>query len=450
MNGRPVLRGASIFRQTLLLLAGSLLLTQLLSIALIISLPPPRPDFTRMSEIADALAGRVPEPHGRRSGSRSPLPTLEQPALPVLPKGMTEDTGLRDELAERLNVRPERVRLYIPASGGAPVPWLRGRSSGSYVIRHGEALFFDSVIAGLDTGDGWRMLRTPERPLIGSWQWRSILWFATSFLLLLPVAWLFARRLSLPIREFAAAADRIGRDASAPPVPAAGPVELRTAAQALNAMQARIGEYVRERTAMIGAIAHDLRTPLARIGFRVEGAPEGIREAVHGDIQEMTEMIAATVEFVRGNTAAAQRVPVDLAELLRKAADQAIEVGRQISLESAGRCCVTGDPIALRRLFQNLIDNAWKFGGGCEISVRRVEGAVRVEIADRGPGLAPEMLEKVFEPFFRTDPSRSRSTGGVGLGLTIARAIALDHGGALTLSNREGGGLLAVVEIPAG
>lgn len=448
MNARP-LRGPSIFRQTLLLLAGSLLLTQLISIALIISLPPPRPDFTRMSEIADALAGRAPEADGGRRRPRVPLPTVEQPGPPARPAGMTENAELREDLAAQLNVGVQEVRLYIPSDGRAPFRWLNRRGGESFVIRRGEALFFDSVIAGLDTGDGWRTLQTPERPLIGAWQWRSILWFATSFLLLLPVAWLFARRLSLPIREFAAAADRIGRDANAPPVPVAGPVELRTAAQALNAVQSRIGQYVRERTAMIGAIAHDLRTPLARIGFRVEGAPDAIREPVQADIQEMTAMIAATMEFVRGSNRTAERAHVDLAELLRGLADQAAEVGRQVSVQIQGHCAVSGDPLALRRLFQNLIDNAWKFGSSCEISARRDAAVARVEIADRGPGLAPEMLEKVFDPFFRADPSRSRATGGVGLGLTIARAIARDHGATLTLANRTGGGLVATVEIPA-
>lgn len=441
-------RGASIFRQTLLLLAGSLLLSQLISILLIISLPPPRPDFTRMSEIVDSLAGQGSREEGGRAHAHARLPVAEQRDPPAPAAGMAEDRGLSEELARRLNVSPDRVHLYVKPGGRAPFPWRKSRD-GSVVMRHGEALFFDSVIAGLDTGSGWRTLRTAEPPLISAWQWGGIVWFATSFLVLLPLAWIFARRLALPIRNFAAAADRIGHDTGAPPVPVAGPVELRTAAQALNGMQARIGEYLRERTAMIGAIAHDLRTPLARIGFRVEGAPEGIREAVQADIQEMTAMIAATMDFVRGGSAAAERVRVDLSELLRGLAHQAVETGRQVVLQAEPGCAVSGDPIALRRLFQNLIDNACKFGGGCEIDVRRSAAVVRVELADRGPGVAPEMLERIFEPFFRVDPSRSRATGGVGLGLTIALAIARDHGATLALANRSGGGLVATVEIPA-
>ena len=314
--------------------------------------------------------------------------------------------------------------------------------------RHGDALFTDAVLAAVATPEGWRVVRTPDRPLVSDWQWRWILWFGSSLVLVSALAWVFARRLSRPIRNFAQAADRIGREANAPPVPLEGPAELQVAAQALNGMQARIAEYVRERTAMVAAIAHDLRTPLARIAFRIEGAPEAVRDPVHADIREMTAMIATTLEYAKGVSTQAERADVDLGALLEHLVSAARDMGRPVDLVRRGPVVVRGDAGALRRLFQNLVDNALAFGGDATVEATSEGEAVVVQVMDRGPGLPQDMLERVFEPFRRNDPSRNRTTGGVGLGLTIARSLARDHGGTLTLANRPGGGLVANVRLP--
>ena len=361
---------------------------------------------------------------------------------------MIEVDALTAELAARIGRPSQQLRLYFRPDRGSWLPY-RPRGTDAVMRRRGDAIFTDAVLAALDTGSGWRVVRTPDRPLVSDWQWRWILWFGLSLLLMLSLAWVFARRLSLPIRNFADAADRIGRDAAAPPVPLEGPVELRVAAQALNGMQARIAEYVRERTAMVAAIAHDLRTPLARIAFRIEGAPEAIREPVHADIREMTAMVTTTLEYARGTSAHAEQGPVDLGALLADIAAAARDMGQTVDLEADADCEVTGNAVALRRLFQNLVDNATTFGAAAHIAVRREGSNVRVDVADRGPGLPEDMLERVFEPFSRNDPSRNRATGGVGLGLTIARGIARDFGGSVTLANRQGGGLVATVRLPA-
>ncbi len=444
-------RTGSIFPQTLLLLAGSLLLAQLIFVAWVIALPPPRPAFVSMSEIADALAGLERADRVRRRGEMEVPSARSAPAAPVAGEDMTHDATLTRELSARLGVQPAQVRLYYRPDDRWWRPYRERPDGGSIVRRRGDPLFFDAVVAGLASGDGWRVVHTPARPLVSEWQWRSILWFFTSLLLPLPLAWLFARRLSRPIRRFADAADRIGREAGAPPVPVEGPVELRRAAQAMNGMQARIAAYVQERTDMVAAIAHDLRTPLARIAFRIEGAPLEVREPVHADIAEMTAMISAAMDYARGVAARPERVMLPLGELLAGIAGAARETGRAVTFEPGGAAsvAVTGDPVALRRLFQNLVDNALKFGGDALVTMRSEAGAVVVDVADRGPGLPAGMLEKVFEPFVRNDPSRNRTTGGVGLGLTIARGVALDHGASLTLANRDGGGgLVASVRLP--
>jgi two-component system, OmpR family, sensor kinase len=440
--------GISIFGQTLLLLFGSVIATQVLSIALIFALPTPRPDFVRMSEIAEAISGR-PQEKPWRGKRDEPLVARKQSAPPELLAKMKQDARLTEDLARRSAVEPEKVRLFFVPDQNGFLPFFRAEPGEIVPMRRGEALFFNTVVAGYDTGKGWRVFQSPPRPALSEWQWRSLLLLALNFLVLLAFAWFFARRLSQPIRRFAAAAGRMGADVNAPPVPVEGPVELRTTAQALNGMQSRIGDYLRERTAMIGAIAHDLRTPLARIAFRIESAPDPIREPVQNDIEQMRAMIAATMDFVRGTTQTKKRQPVDVGSVLSAIVAKEADVGHIVTLQPSATATVMGDAVSLERLFQNLVDNAVAFGGSADVAIVNEAAVIRVTVSDRGPGLPDDQLEAVFDPFVRNEPSRSRETGGVGLGLTIARMIAIDHGGSVTLRNRDGGGLEAIVMLPA-
>jgi two-component system, OmpR family, sensor kinase len=213
-------------------------------------------------------------------------------------------------------------------------------------------------------------------------------------------------------------------------------------------MQERIAAYVAERTAMIGAIAHDLRTPLARIAFRIEAAPDDVRDKVQADIEQMRAMIAATIGFVRGSTGSREVSDVDLGALLGGLAQEEADMGRPVVVGRIEPLPVRGDRLALARLFQNLIDNGVAYGGQVEMTAVRDGRDAVVTIADRGPGLPEEQIERLFQPFERGEPSRNRETGGIGLGLTIARSIVQEHGGTLSLRNREGGGLEAICRIP--
>lgn len=448
MNRASPRQSLSIFRRTLLLLVGSLLLVQLISIALIITLPPPRPFFVGMVELADVLTGAGPASGRHRRMDPEAFTVGVATSIPGPEVDMVEQPELTQELAERLKRPATDVRLYFHPDRGSWVPY-RPRDRGAVMRRHGDAIFTDAVLAAMRTEQGWRTVRTPDRPLVSDWQWRWILWFGLSLLLMLSLAWVFARRLSQPIRNFASAADRIGHEPNAPAVPVEGPEELRVAARALNGMQARIDEYVRERTAMVAAIAHDLRTPLARIAFRIEAAPDSIRQPVHDDIRAMTEMISTTLDYAKGVAPLAERQRVDVAGLLQRIGEAARQTGRAVSVELEDPPEVVADPLALRRLFENLVDNAIKFGGEARVHARGEPGATVVEVRDRGPGLPEAMLEEVFAPFVRNDPSRNRTTGGVGLGLTIARSIALEHGGSLALANAVDGGLIATLRLPA-
>ena len=435
-------RSLPLFWQTLILLLGGLVMAQLISVLLVIYLPAPRPDFYTMTEVAERLA--------LEPGSDAKLIVRRTDAAPAADDGMIADPHITQRLATQLGRPLDDVRLYFQADQSEVFPFTRQPGSGAVPMRHGQPYFFNIVVAGEREPTGeWRVLRTPAPSRISAWQQRTAIWFGVSALAMLPFAWLFARRLTRPIRRFADAVERLDHDRDAPPVPVEGPRELEVAGQALNAMHSRLRTNMRERAAMIGAIAHDLRTPLARIAFRIEAAPEKIRGPVQADIEQMRQMVAATIGFLRGDAGMGEREPVDLAALARRLAGQATDTGSTVSIAEIDRAVVSGDRSALERLLQNLIDNAVKYAGGAELILRRDIDRARLTVADRGPGIPEAELDRMFEPFERHEPSRSRSTGGLGLGLAIARSIAQAHGGSIHAENRDGGGLAVTVDLPA-
>lgn len=437
------LGGLPIFWQTLGVTLVAVIVAQVMFWALLIINPPPGPQFNRMGDLAAELRG-VPHDHSDRERA---LLFHSQPAPPVARENMVQDRAVTHALAERIGVADDRVRIFFEPDTHAR-DHARRWPREPVQVRRNETLLFTPIVAGVDTGRGWRVAETPLPPLIAPWQWRMALWVGLSALAMVPLAWAFARAMSRPIRRFAEAAERLGGDPQAPSVAEEGPAELRVTARALNGMQARIAGYVGERTEMIGAIAHDLRTPLARIAFRIEGAPEPIREKVLGDVEQMRKMLAATIGFVRNTAAPIQRVPVDVTAVLAALVEQERDLDRDVTLAPSPIARVNGDPMTLERMIQNLIDNGIAYGGAVSVSLERAEGWLLIHVADKGPGLPDDLLTRVFQPFVRGDPSRNRSTGGIGLGLTIARTIAEDHGGGITLANRAGGGLIATIRLP--
>jgi len=465
--------GLSIFWQTLLLLLASIVVVFVVTTALFVWSPPPRPDFNSMSDIAEALSGRKmprerswrvmvmpqeqgpgparlrpkrPDPDERQRERR--LSAVERPGPPLPDPEMVSSALFSERLASQIGVPVGDVRLFFEPDQGSNLPF-RVRDDRRVIVRRGEPLFFDTVVAGLRTESGvWRVVRTPPRAWIAPWQKRVLMLFAISVLAVIPFAWFFARALAKPIRRIADAADRMGANPQAPLIVEEGPAEIRVTAHALNQMQRRLSAYLTERTNMIGAIAHDLRTPLARIAFRIETAPDEMREKVQGDIEQMRAMIAATISFVRETVNVSRLDPVALDALLAALAADEREIGRPVDLGTLEPAVIAGDPMALRRLFQNLIDNGVAYGGGVEIFLARIGEVAEVRISDHGPGLPDRQLEAMFQPFERGEPSRNRATGGIGLGLSIARAIAQEHGGTLILANRAGGGLEAICRLP--
>lgn len=303
-----------------------------------------------------------------------------------------------------------------------------------------------SVSARLPDGR-WATVE-PPRGWIDPWQARVLMALGITALLLAPVVWLMARRLTRPIRVFAQAAERLGADPDAEPLTPSGPSEVRTAITAFNDMQASIRQHMRQRTQTIAAIAHDLRTPLTRLRFRAEQAPEALRDRMAADVEEMDALISQAMAFVRGEEQAERREPLDLAVLAADSVRGFAETGAAVQFEGWDALPVLGDPAALRRALANLIDNALKFAGDARVSTGQEGDVAVVTVADRGPGLPDDELQTVFEPFYRGERSRNRQTGGAGLGLAVARQAARAAGGDVTLTNRPGGGLEARLVLP--
>jgi signal transduction histidine kinase len=435
----------SILVQLLTLTGLTLVLAWAMSTLLLFMLPPPAPDFYRLSEIERSYHGGQLSFTERRPLERV---TVDRPPGPALQGRLIPD--IRARLAADLGVPASSVVLAGergPLSDRRVGRIIRDRAA-RVGLRDEEHFLIAPFQVGVRQPDGRWMVVRSQPMLVNAWQKRVALWFVLSAIAMAPVVWVFARRMARPIGLFADAAERLGRDPRAEPLALKGPAEIRVAANAFNDMQGRLRRYVEDRTAMMGAIAHDLRTPLTRLRFRIEALPDDQRAKMEADIDQMEEMISAALRFVRDETKTAERTPLELSSLLESLCDEMAETGAKTEVESGEKVVLEGDPMALRRLFSNLLENAVKFGGRARARVFRDAANAVVEIDDDGPGIPPADKERVFEPFYRREPSRSRQTGGIGLGLAVVRSIARGHGGDVDLVNRAGGGLTARVLLP--
>lgn len=255
--------------------------------------------------------------------------------------------------------------------------------------------------------------------------------------------------LARPIRQFAAELRRIGGDPRAKPVREAGPMELRSAIAAFNALQEQLHKFVDDRTLMLAAMSHDLRTPLTKIRLRGEFIDDDEqRTRLFRDVDNLQAMADSALSFFRDDYKDEEATVFDFAGLLRTIADDYSDQGAHVSYAGPDRFAMSGRPFSLRRACMNLIDNAVKYGRSAEIELVCTLSEIAVTIRDRGPGIPVDALEKVFTPFFRIEQSRNRMTGGMGLGLTSALAVIRAHSGKIALSNHERGGLVACVTIP--
>ena len=359
-------------------------------------------------------------------------------------------SGLRDT-AGQFTRAPRRLQIL---AGGWPntVVFFRADDPAQPAakLRYDRAAHPDAVFMAAALNDGTWLVLTAPRQLWGiSVLGRGAVIIGILIVSIALVSIVGARQLARPINAFAAAARRFGTDPKAPPMPKQGPAEMRAAITAFNAMQSQIQQFVAGQAAVFAAISHDLRTPLTRMRLRGEFIEDRQQQAkLFKDVDEMQAMVDAALTFLRDNAAEETTTRLDLAELLRTLADDYADMGAEVSYSGPDHLPYAGRPAGLRRAFGNLLDNAVKYGKQPAIAVRAIADSVTVTVSDKGPGIPPAALEAVFMPFQRVDPSRNRHTGGMGLGLTAARAGFRAHGGDVVLSNCQEGGLLATVALP--
>jgi signal transduction histidine kinase len=263
------------------------------------------------------------------------------------------------------------------------------------------------------------------------------------------IALLTARRLARPIRQFAHASERLGVDLTAPPLAVRGPQELRATIQAFNRMQDRLRRFLDDRTQMLAAISHDLRAPLARLRLRAELVADGEQQRkMFDDLDVMNAMIDSTLAFARDDSRQEPRRLVDIGVLVGDICEDVADTGGKASCAVSRGVDVPCRPTQVRRAVANLIDNAVKYGSAARVRIERDGDRVLIVVDDDGPGIPADEQERVFAPFYRLEAARDPGKAGVGLGLSVARTVAREHGGDVGLRNRSGGGLSAVIELP--
>jgi signal transduction histidine kinase len=297
------------------------------------------------------------------------------------------------------------------------------------------------------SGGQWLNVSTRfERPPI-QWPFYSMLTFALSAAaILVAVFWFVMTRLTGPLRRLVGAADRLGRGEDVAALPMQGPVEVRELTSGFNRMQDRLTRFVTDRTRVLAALGHDLRSPLTAMRVRAEMVDEEeTRDSLVASVEEMQSMVDATLTFARGLTGNEAVETVEFGEFLRDLqADKIVE----FTLNDGPQMQMRIRPNAMRRALRNLIENAVRYGKHARVSWVPEHDSLFITIKDDGPGIPEKDTVRIFEPFVRLEESRSLETGGHGLGLSIARSIIRAHGGEITLENRDEGGLVAIVQLP--
>ena len=384
--------------------------------------------------------------------ANSPLVRFDLSDTPAVDHASHADGGAVEErvrgLLGRAKEREIRVELHEVDHGILPMPHLAPEMAEMHLAMMRGELSAIEMQLSIALADGqWLNVGTRfERPPL-QWPWASIVSFGiTAAIILVSAFWFLLTRLTGPLLRVSRAADRLGRGESVDPLPLIGPSEVRGLTQAFNRMQARLTRFVADRTRLLAALGHDLRSPLTAMRVRAELVEENeTRESLIASVEEMQEMVDATLAFARGMASAEAYETVDLGTFLKQLQADMID---EFTLDTANSIGVRLRPQSARRALRNIIENAQRYGGGAEVTFRHDAEHVQIRVADNGPGIPEAELEQVFEPFFRLEKSRSRETGGTGLGLSIARTIVRAHGGDVTLSNRAEGGLLVTVTLP--
>lgn len=428
-----------------------------------------------------ALAIFAPLGRSRGDDARLPLPRQMAAIVDVLDAAAPED---RPRILTALNSNTLAVAIVdalpVPEAGdagegggqAASAPLLtrfldaydRAFATRDLHVEMQRQGFFERLGGG---GDGWSAVRIFVGLADGKWVriqpvrgalmtgvlWRGLLIVGVTGLIVIVLLVIAVRQTARPIEKLASGARTFADKLDAPDLDVKGSKELRDLAVAFNDMKTRIRSLVQERTRLVAAIAHDLRTYLTRLRMRAEFIEDPKQRArAEADIEEMSALIGDTLLFAKSvERQSEQSGSTDIAAELSAFILARRETGDPVStlIEPSGPLNARIEPVALRRILSNLTDNAIRYGKQAELSLRAEGGRVIIEVADRGPGIATDDLERMLAPFERLEPSRGREAGGAGLGLAIVKALVDHHGGDFSMSNRPGGGLVARVSLLA-
>ncbi|MDB5683543.1 MAG: hypothetical protein JWM75_1241 [Sphingomonas bacterium] len=450
----------SLAGQMTLLLGLALLVAQLVNLGLILNerqklslAQNEAPAITRFADLAADLAQAAPEFRG---------PILADNSHRGARFAVQADSGIPDNA--RSGATEERLSRAL-AQNGRPAPTVRAGLDTSPAradrpVRQGRP----NASARQDGPRGdTQFLRLAVRQPDGRWLVgrmatpRRDPWFAARlaaatlllYLIVLGATVWMARRIARPLHNLTRAAERFRGRSDPEPVIAGGPDDLRLAIEAFNAMNARVVGLLDEKDRMLGAIGHDLRTPLASLRIRVESMePDGEREAAVAKIEEMASMLEDILVLARSGRVREQSRPVDATALAEAVVEEYRAQGEPVRFAPSPRAVLQVQSTLLRRALRNLIDNAVAYGGGAEVVLIARDDGVELRISDTGPGIAPDQMEQALIPFHRLEQSRNRATGGSGLGLAIAKSVAESHGGRLTLAQNRPTGLIAAIFLP--
>lgn len=429
------------------LVVGGILLMQAIGLALVFATPAPQLPRSSAAELAAVLrGGPVPANLVRTDRSLPPagLRAFFVEAAIARLLGLPEDkvravwsgradTSVDSAVQARAVVisRDGRVVTMLMPPGARP-PALH--LSKPMIAAVGGMPIAAVAVAVLQPDGRWTVVE-PRAPFWSGWRLRIAVPLALSALMLVPIAWFMARRVTRPLRRLAAHADRPDLAADSAPFDE-GPREIRVAAAAIDAMRVRLAANEATRIRMVAAMAHDLRTPLTGLRLRVESVAEPLRERMCHDIARMEGMIVEVLAFAQSARRDGTLAPVDLVEVAQAIVADAALRGERVALAVDGDIpAVPGNRADLVRATTNLVDNALSYAGDATIRLLRRGNEVHVRIEDRGSGIPPDERARLLEPFERGDASRNRATGGVGLGLSIARDIVQAHGGSLTFED---------------
>ena len=363
----------------------------------------------------------------------------------------TRDSAVDDQPASGWQADVLRRALIAHLNHGGGDRDIRLDHMGMMARGHMGGVAGETMMVSLPLPDKtWLNFTAPAETREPFWSLRFGLSMAVMIAAVTILSALVVHHLTRPLATFARAAQRLGTDVRAPSIPETGPAEVRQAIRAFNEMQKRIRRFVEDRTQMLAAISHDLGTPITRLRLRAEFIEdEDQQRKMLADLDDMEKMVFSSLSFVRDDAAHEPRATVDLRTLLQRVCDDMADAGHAIALnigdDAVALAC---RPAALRRALTNLIDNAIKYGRQARITLENDQDGILIRIDDSGSGIPEEFLEDAFKPFQRLEASRNRETGGTGLGLTVARTIIRAHGGDITLTNRNEGGLRVDILLP--